>query len=70
MSPPADRLQRRKVVVVLTETEWRALKIAAATRDTTVQGYMSDAILSRLQRDDHAALDAAASRPQASEPAS
>lgn len=54
-----DPVQRRKVVVMLTATEWRAVRIAAAARDTSIQGYLSEAVLRRLQTDDRAALDAA-----------
>lgn len=53
-----EPLQRRKVVIVLTAAEWRSLKIAAAIHDTTIQGYMSDAVLARLQSEPP--LDAAA----------
>jgi hypothetical protein len=54
-----DPVQPRKVMVVLTEAEWRAVRIAAASHDTTIQAYMSSAILHRLQHDDRDALDAA-----------
>lgn len=40
----------RKVVVVLTDDEWRQVRINAAATDTTIQGYLTDVVLSELQR--------------------
>lgn len=39
-----------KVVVVLTDDEWRQVRINAAATDTTIQGYLTDVVLSELQR--------------------
>lgn len=49
----------RRVNIVVTDTEWRAVRIAAAARDQTVQGYVTDAVLGRLQGPDAAAMTAA-----------
>lgn len=46
-------------MVLLTDTEWRALRVAAAMHDTSVQGYLTTLALAALQGDDHAAMDAA-----------
>jgi hypothetical protein len=51
--------QARKTMVLLTDTEWRALRVAAAMHDTSVQGYLTTLALAALQGDDHAAMDAA-----------
>ena len=53
-----DTPRARKAVVFVTDAEWRAVKIAAAARDTSIQGYVTNAVLGRLQRDDRDALDA------------
>lgn len=59
-TPPAQQKPKpRKTMVLLTDTEWRAVKIAAATHDTSVQGYLSSTVLLRLQGEDAAALKAA-----------
>jgi hypothetical protein len=49
----------RKTMVLLTDTEWRALRIAAAMHDTSAQGYLTQLALAALQGDDRAALDTA-----------
>jgi hypothetical protein len=56
---PAEKPSARRVAVILTDTEWRALRIAAAARDTSIQGYLTEAVLGRLHGDDVAALKAA-----------
>jgi hypothetical protein len=52
-------------MVLLTDVEWRAVRIAAATHDTSMQGYVTNAVLARLQGDDRQALDAAGAQPPA-----
>lgn len=42
----------RKMLALLTDDEWRALRVAAAERDTTIQGYVTTIILRALQDDD------------------
>ncbi len=47
----------RKVVLVLTDDEWRQVRVNAASNDTTIQGYLTDVVLSELQRDGLAERD-------------
>jgi F420-0:gamma-glutamyl ligase len=54
-----DKPTMKRVGVIVTDTEWRAIRIAAAGADTSVQGYVTGAVLRRLQKDDPAALRAA-----------
>jgi hypothetical protein len=46
---PTDPPRARKVVVVLTDAEWRALRVAAAEDDTTGQGWLTTVTLAALQ---------------------
>jgi hypothetical protein len=39
----------RKCVVVLTDVEWRALRVAAAEDGTTMQGWLTNVSLAALQ---------------------
>ncbi len=64
MSPMRDDTPKaRKAVVLVTDAEWRAVRIAAASHDTSIQGYVTAAVLRRLQRDDRQALEAGQSKP-------
>ncbi len=56
---PADNPTARKVMVLLTDAEWRAVRIAAAANDTSIQGYVTNVVLAKLQGDDRHHLDAA-----------
>jgi len=47
--PSTDQPKARKVVVVLTDAEWRAMRIAAAEDDTTLQGWLTTTTLAALQ---------------------
>ncbi len=52
MTKPAaftDQPKPRKIVVVLTDAEWRALRVAAAEDDTTGQGWLTTVALAALQ---------------------
>lgn len=55
----ADAPKARKVTVFVTDDEWRAIRIAAAAHDTSIQGYVTNAVVARLQGQDRTALDAA-----------
>ncbi len=44
-----DQPRSRKVIVVLTDDEWRAMRVAAAEDDTTMQGWLTTATLAALQ---------------------
>jgi hypothetical protein len=59
----ADEATTRRVGVIVTDTEWRAIKIAAASHDTSIQGYVTTAVLRLLQGDDRQALKAASAKP-------
>jgi hypothetical protein len=39
----------RKCLVVLTDDEWRQLRVTAAANDTTVQGWLTTVVLAALQ---------------------
>jgi hypothetical protein len=45
-----DQPHPRKVVVVVTDAEWRALRVAAAEDDTTIQGWLTTVLLAALQQ--------------------
>ena len=49
MTAPLDQPKSRKVIVVLTDAEWRALRVAAAEEDTTLQGWLTSTVLAALQ---------------------
>jgi hypothetical protein len=51
--------QPRKTMVLLTDNEWRAMRVAAAMHDTSVQGYLTQLALAALQGDDRAAMEVA-----------
>jgi hypothetical protein len=55
----AEKPALRRVGVIVTATEWRALRIAAASHDTSVQGYVTSAVLRRLRDEDSSALRSA-----------
>lgn len=55
----ADAPTARKVTVLVTDDEWRAIRIAAAEHDTSIQGYVTTAVVGRLQTEDRRALEAA-----------
>lgn len=44
-----DSAKVRKVVVVLTDAEWRSLRVAVAEDDTTLQGLLTTIVLGALQ---------------------
>lgn len=48
-----DQPKPRKTMILVTDDEWRALRIAAATEDTSIQGYVTAAVLRRLTDDGH-----------------
>lgn len=50
----------RKTLLLLTDDEWRAVRIAAVARDTSIQSYLTTIVLAQLQGEDRSALDAAA----------
>lgn len=50
----------RKTLVLLTDDEWRAVRIAAVARDTSIQAYLTTIVLAQLHGKDRSALDAAA----------
>ncbi len=43
----------------MSDVEWRAIRVAAAGHDTSIQGYVTSTVLRRLQNEDRASLDAA-----------
>jgi hypothetical protein len=45
----ADAPKLRRVGVLVTDREWRAIRIAAARHDTSIQGYVTSTVLRRLQ---------------------
>ena len=46
-----DTPRPRKVVLMLTDAEWRQVRINAASADTSIQGWTTDVVLTELQRD-------------------
>ncbi len=40
----------RKVVIVVSDDEWRALRVAAAEDDTTMQGWLTTVVLGAIQQ--------------------
>jgi hypothetical protein len=56
---PGDTPSPRKVIALLTDAEWRAVRMAAAANDTSIQGYVTTVLLAKLQGDDRQHLDAA-----------
>ncbi len=44
-----DNPKARKVLVVLTDTEWRQLRVIAVEDDTTIQGWLTTVTLAALQ---------------------
>lgn len=40
----------RKCIVVVSDDEWRQMRIAAAQDDTTVQGWLTNVVLAALQQ--------------------
>jgi hypothetical protein len=61
MASKTDNPTRRQLYVLLTDDEWRQLRIGAAERDTTIQGYATNVILRALQRDGKQRANAAKS---------
>lgn len=57
-----EKATMRRVGVIVTDTEWRAIRIAAAGSDTSIQGYVTASVLHRLQNEDRGALKAARDR--------
>jgi hypothetical protein len=55
----ADAPKLRRVGVLVTDREWRAIRIAAARHDTSIQGYVTSTVLRRLQSEDRESLDGA-----------
>ncbi len=49
----------RRVGVIVTDREWRAIRIAAAGHDTSIQGYVTSTVLRRIQNEDRESLKAA-----------
>jgi hypothetical protein len=49
----------RRVGVIVTDREWRAIRIAAAGQDTSIQGYVTSTVLRRIQNEDRESLEAA-----------
>jgi hypothetical protein len=45
----AEDPKPRKTIVLVTDAEWRAIRVAAAEHDTSIQGYITLCVLSRLQ---------------------
>jgi hypothetical protein len=44
-----DKPSPHKVLLLLTASEWRALRVAAAEADTSIQGYVTDVVLRALR---------------------
>jgi hypothetical protein len=40
----------RKVLILVTDDEWRALRVAAAEDDTTMQGWLTTVVLGAIQQ--------------------
>jgi hypothetical protein len=40
----------RKLIALLTDDEWRALRVEAARNDTTIQAYVTNVLLRELSR--------------------
>jgi len=59
----------RRVGVLVTDGEWRGIRIAAASHDTSIQGYVTQTVLRRLQSDDRESLDAGQPPPPGRSPA-
>jgi hypothetical protein len=53
----ADQPKTRRVGVLVTDREWRAVRIAAARHDTSIQGYVTTTVLRRLQSEDRESLE-------------
>lgn len=47
----SDQPRPRKTLIVLSDAEWRQLRIAAAAHDTTIQGWLTTAVLAALQKE-------------------
>lgn len=50
MTSAKDVPKPRKVIVVLSDVEWRAMRVAAVEEDTTIQGWATNVMLAALQR--------------------
>ncbi len=48
-TPQRDKPHPHKTMVLVTDDEWRALRVAAAGSDTSVQGYLTQLVLRDLQ---------------------
>ena len=55
-----DTPKLRRAGVLVTDAEWRAIRIAAARQDTSIQGYVTQTVMRRLQGEDRQSLDDAA----------
>jgi hypothetical protein len=62
----ADDPKPRKVTVLLTDGEWRQLRVAAAEHDTSIQGYVTTTVMRRLQAEARKAAARNAGPPEAS----
>jgi hypothetical protein len=56
-SQPEQKPTARKTMVLLTDDEWRALRVAAAMHDTSAQGYLTQLALAALHGPDRLALE-------------
>jgi hypothetical protein len=54
-----DQPRPRRLALFVTDTEWRAIRIAAAAHDTSIQGYATDTVLRRLHGEDATSLKTA-----------
>jgi hypothetical protein len=54
--------KRRQLVVMLTDDEWRRLRVLVIERDTTLTAWTTDVVLSAVQRETTA--DAPPSTPR------
>jgi hypothetical protein len=52
---PRDDPTPRKVLLLLTDAEWRATRVGAAEHDTSIQGYVTGAVLRRLKDEERLA---------------
>jgi hypothetical protein len=48
-STTKDKPRARKLLALLTDDEWRQVRVAAAESDTTIQGYVTNLLLRELQ---------------------
>ena len=47
---PKEPVRPRKIIAMLTDAEWREMRVAAAEDDTTIQGMTTTLVLAAIQK--------------------